>query len=108
MSSVQKIRELVNDYISEEVSVAGFANDFTPLLSVALRSQDQPSRELAVAIHTYISHYFHGLIPEQEMRSHLSSLCELKSVYSVTVTMPTLSGKFEVFAVDECGELIPA
>ena len=108
MSDVHKTRELVEGYVSENMSAADFANSFTPILNFALKSTDQPARELAVAVHAYISHYFHGLIAEQQLRSNLASVCDVSSVYPMVVTMPTPSEKFEAFAVGDCGQLTPA
>ena len=107
MVSVQNIRELVEKFVLEQASAADFANSFTPMLSAAVKGSDQPARELAVAVHAYVSHYFHGLISVQELSSGVATVCGLDAVYPVVVSMPTPSQGYEAYSVNEQG-LIPA
>jgi len=108
MASVQSIRELVDSFVAERVSPSDFANSFTPLLSDAVKSADAEARPLAIAVHAYISHYFHGLISEQELRSHVASVLGVDSVYPFTVLLPVPSEHFDAFSIDATGELVPA
>src|SRR5690348_2410441 len=101
MASVQGIRELVESFVLEQVSPADFANSFTPLLSKAIKSSDENARSLAIAVHAYVSHYFHGLISEQEFRSSVAGVCGIDSVYPVVVSMPAPCEHIEAFSVSE-------
>ena len=67
MASVQDIRNLASSCASREISPSDLANRFTPVLRAAIKSQDPAVKRLALDVHAQVSHYFHGLISEEEL-----------------------------------------
>lgn len=112
MASVQMIRELVERYVSDKISVSDLGNGFLPHLRSALVSQDQELKDLAVSVHMQLSQHSHGLYSPEELRKNLSMLllCKSESTYPVIVVMqsdPEPSKRYEAF-VDSSGQLMPA
>ena len=79
MASVQEVQKLVKTFARKKISAADFANRFNLLLRSAVRSSDPSVRDLAIAVHGPVSHFFHGLISEQEFRSKMKLLCEVEA-----------------------------
>jgi len=76
MASAQDIRILVLSYVSGEISAPEFANRYAPILKAVIKSRDNSVKELALAVHVQVSHYFNGLISENQFRSNLRPLSE--------------------------------
>ena len=51
MASIQDIGDLVESFVSGELSAAEFANSFRSLFQSALKSQDPFSKSYALAVH---------------------------------------------------------
>jgi hypothetical protein len=110
MASIQDIGDLVESFVSGELSAAEFANSFRSLFQSALKSQDPFSKSYALAVHAQISHHFNGLTSEQDLRANLEPFRSV--LLNVTITcvsyyMPSRPLKLnEAFAVNELGQMV--
>jgi hypothetical protein len=109
MISIQNISELVEGFVSGGIPASDLANSFALIFKSALKS-DPSVRAVALEVHAQISHYFHALISEDELRSNLHPYGALilqpkmTFVYPIPVAPPN---PYQAFALDEEGELVP-
>jgi hypothetical protein len=103
MVSAQDIRGMVSSYIQGQVSAADFANRCSPMLQAAIRSSNSSAKQLALAVHAQISHYFHALISEDEFIANLRPFADYQQIPFEIAFYPVQTGTSML--IEEIGAL---